>query len=326
MTAIPIRLTPHEFDALTRLDLSTFIERVFVELNPTTQYLDNFHIHVVASELEAMRRGEILRLIVNVPPRNLKSIIVSVAYVAWLLGHDPSTKIICVSYGQELADNFARQCRQIMQSGWYMRLFPKTRLSPQRLAVNAFETTEGGYRIATSVNGPLTGLGADYILLDDPTKPQEALSDTERANANLWFSHTLITRLNDKRQGRIALVMQRLHEDDMVGHVQQLESWKVIALSAIAPEPETYVIKTPFGSWTHHRLEGEALHPAREPLEVLEAYRRALGPIHFPAQFLQAPVAPGGNMVKLDWFQRFDLCAPPDFKQTIHSWDTASKA
>lgn len=326
MDTIPIQLTPEEFDAMTRLDLATFIERVFFELNSTTPYLDNFHIHVIVAELEAMRRGETRRLIINVPPRNLKSIIVSVAYVAWLLGHDPGAKIICVSYGQDLADNLARMCRQVMQSDWYMRLFPKTRLSPARLAVNSFETTAGGFRIATSVGGVITGLGADYILIDDPMKPQEAFSDADRNNANLWYRHTLTTRLNDKRQGRIVLVMQRLHEDDMVGHVLQIEPWKVIALSAIAPAPETYVIRTPFGTWTHHRCEGEALHPEREPLEVLEAYRRSLGPEFFAAQFLQAPVPPGGNMVKLEWFQRFDMDTPPAFEWIVQSWDTASKA
>src|SRR5439155_20275262 len=101
MKAIPISLTPNDFEALTRLDLPAFIERVFCELNPITPYFDNFHIHVLAAELEAMRRGELVRLIVNLPPRNLKSLIVSVAYVAWLLGHGPVSRIIGVSYGQE---------------------------------------------------------------------------------------------------------------------------------------------------------------------------------------------------------------------------------
>jgi len=326
MNARAIPITPTEFDAITRLDFATFIERVFFELNATTPYLDNFHIHVIAAELEAMRRGETRRLIVNVPPRNLKSIIASVAYPAWLLGHDPTTKLICVCYGQDLSDNLARMCRQVMQSHWYRRLFPKTRLSPERLAVNAFETTLGGYRIATSVGGVITGLGADYILLDDPMKPQEAFSDAERNAANLWYRHTLITRLNDKRTGRIVIVMQRLHEDDMVGHVLQLEPWKVIALSAVAPANESYVVRTTFGTSTYQRREGAALHPEREPLSVLEGYRQTLGPEFYSAQFLQAPVPPGGNIVKIDKFQRFDLNVPPPFEQIILSWDTASKA
>jgi len=326
MDTNPIQPTPSEYDSLTRLDFATFIERVFAELNPTTPYLDNFHIHPIAAELEAMRRGELLRLIFNMPPRNLKSLIISVAYVAWLLGHDPGLKIICVSYGQGLADDLARQCRQVMQSDWYQRLFPGTRLSPSRLAVDSFATTAGGFRIATSIDGTLTGLGADYILIDDPINPQGAVSDAERNHANDWYRHTLVTRLNDKRFGRIVIVMQRLHQDDMVGHVLELERWKVVALAAIAPEREIYLIPTAFGAWTHCRDEGEALHPEREPLSVLETYRRTLGPEFFAAQFLQSPVPPGGNIIKIAGLQRFDINAPPAFEQIVHSWDTASKA
>lgn len=326
MDTNPIQPTPSEYDALTRLDFATFVARVFVELNGTTRYLDNFHVHVIAAALEAMRRGEDLRDIFNMPPRNLKSLIISVAFVAWLLGHDPSLKIICVSYGQELAENLARQCKQVIQSAWYQRLFPKTRLSASRQAVHSFETTEGGYRIATSTGGPLTGFGADYILIDDPVNPQEAFSDAERKRANEWYQHSLVTRLNDKKHGRIAIVMQRLHEDDLVGHVLRLDEWKIVSLPAIAPADETHVIKTCFGNWTHHRREGEALHPEREPLWVLESYRRILGPEFFAAQFLQSPVPPGGNIVKIAGLQRFDINAPPAFEQYVHSWDTASKA
>jgi predicted phage terminase large subunit-like protein len=321
-----VKLRPIEFDAITRIDFATFAERAFAELNPTTPFSDNFHIHLIAAQLEKMRPGDLRRLIVNIPPRNLKSILISVAYVAWLLGHDPTAKIICVSYAQELADALARQCRQIMQSAWYQRVFPNTRLSPSRLAADGFETTMGGFRIATSVEGTLTGLGADYVVIDDPVNALEAVSEAVRNRANQWFRNSLVTRLNDKRLGRIVIVMQRLHEDDLAGHVQHLEAWKVVALSAIAPAAETHIVETPFGTWTHFRKEGEALHPEREPLPVLEGYRRSQGEETFSAQFQQTPVAPGGNMIKADQFQRFDLAAPPNFERIVLSWDTASKA
>jgi hypothetical protein len=132
---------------------------VFTELNPSAAYHDNFHIGVIAARLEAVRRGEIKRLIINVPPRSLKSIIASVAFPAFVMGHNPSAKIIAVSYGQDLADELARDCRQVMQQAWYQKLFRKTVLSSDRKAVHSFETTSGGHRIATSVGGVLTGLG-----------------------------------------------------------------------------------------------------------------------------------------------------------------------
>ncbi len=160
------------------------------------------------------RRGEreiTEMLIVNLPPRYLKSLLASVAFPAWCLGHDPSAQILCVSYAQDLADKLSRDCRQILASGWYREVFP-TRLSPQRAAMPEFDTTAQGCRLATSVGGVLTGRGADLIIIDDPLKPEEALSQTQRQSANEWYDHTLYSRLNDKLEGAIVLIMHRLHE------------------------------------------------------------------------------------------------------------------
>jgi predicted phage terminase large subunit-like protein len=314
-----------EYDALTRVDFNVFVERVFVELKGSARYLDNFHIAVICAELEAVRLGETRRLAIALPPRSLKSIIVSVAWPAWLLGHNPAFEIICASYGQQLADELARDCRQVMQSAWYRRLFPGTRLADNRQAVAAFETTVGGRRRATSVGGAVTGFGADFFIVDDPTKPEEAQSDVERARANSWARHTLFTRLDNKVQGPIVLVMQRLHENDMIGFVGTLTALKIVAFPAIAQEDEEHRISTPHGVRIHHRAVGEALHPEREPLYVLEELRSVLGTLFFSAQYLQMPAPPGGSMVKPEWFQRFDPANPPVFEQIVQSWDTANR-
>jgi hypothetical protein len=213
-----VALTYREYQALLRQDFYTFIERSFQELNPQTQFLPNWHIEVIASELEACRRGDTTRLITNVPPRSLKSFCASVAFPAWLLGHNPSAQIICASYSQDLANKHSLDCRSLMASPWYRSLFP-TRLSRERQAVDEFQTTQKGFRVATSVGGTLTGRGGDFMILDDPLKPDEALSETQRKAVNEWYDHTLFSRLNDKRTGRIIIIMQRLHEDDLVGHV-----------------------------------------------------------------------------------------------------------
>lgn len=317
--------SPAEFDALTRTDFNVFVERVFTELNGSIPYLDNFHIAVICAEMEALRRGEVLRLAIALPPRSLKSIIASIAYPAWLLGHDPTTKIVCASYGQSLSEPLARDCRKIMLSGWYRRLFPATRLTISRAAAHELETTAGGYRLAASVGGSITGKGADYFIVDDPTKPEEAMSAVVRARANEWARHTLFTRHNNKTTGRIVIVMQRLHQDDMIGHVAELTDLKVLSFPAIAQEDENYDIRTPFGIYRHCWAEGEALHPEREPLEVLQALRKAMGEIHFIAQFLQMPAPPSGNYVDPAWFLSFDPANPPIFDQVVQSWDTASK-
>ena len=139
----------------------------------------NWHIEILAAKLMALRAGKIRRLIINMPPRYLKLLLASVAFPAWCLGHDPAAQIVCASYAQELADKLSRDCRRIMLSDWYRRIFP-TRLSPERQAMSEFETTAQGCRLATSVGGVLTGRGADLIIVNDPLKPEEALPETQR--------------------------------------------------------------------------------------------------------------------------------------------------
>jgi len=158
-----------------------------------------------------VRTGRSRRVIIDMPPRHLKSPLASVAFPAWCLGHDPSAQILCVSYAQDVSDKLSRDCRHILASDWYRQLFA-TRLSAQRQATPEFETTAQGCRLATSVGGVLTGRGADIIIIDDPLKPEEALSQAQRQAANDWFDHTLYSRLNDTRTGAIILIMHRLHE------------------------------------------------------------------------------------------------------------------
>ena len=320
-------INPEEFDALTRQDFQVFAERVFAELNPGIPYADNFHISLIAEALERVRRGLCRRLIVNVPPRSLKSHLVSITFPAWLHGHNPGCKIITASYGQELAEDLARETRTILQSAWYQTLFPRTRIDPARSAVHALETTAGGVRRATSVGGPMTGFGGDFVFIDDPTKPEEAHSETERAKANRWFRNTAFSRQNNKMTAAIVIVQQRLHEDDLTGHVLELDDWEVLSFPAIAQEDEVHFVKTPHGSYVHCRSEGEALHPEREPLAVLQKLERVLGVEHFSAQYLQTPTPPGGGLVKLDWFRSYQPDElPPQFEQIVQSWDTAQKA
>ncbi|HXN00205.1 MAG TPA: phage terminase large subunit [Candidatus Dormibacteraeota bacterium] len=320
-----MKLTPNEYRAVLRSDFTAFIERSFHELNPTTPFLSNWHIEVIAAELEACRRGQTKRLIINVPPRSLKSHCVSVAFPAWLLGHDPSAQIIAASYAQELASKLSTDCRALLLSSFYRDLFP-TRLSPQRQAVQEFMTTRQGFRLSTSIGGVLTGRGADLIIIDDPLKPDEALSNVQRKAVNDWFDHTLYTRLNNKKNGCIILIMQRLHEDDLVGHVLSLEPWKVIRFPAIAEEHETHVIRSQYGTRRFERRAGEALHIEREPLGVLNHLREAQGEYNFAGQYQQLPAPLGGGLVRADWFKIYtsaDLPAKFDF--ILQSWDTANK-
>lgn len=321
-----MKLSEHEYQTLLRISLSPFIERSLAELNPTTEFIPNWHVDVMADALEKCFAGKIKRLIINVPPRSLKSHSVSVAFVAWLLGHAPSEQIICTSYAQELADKHAMDCRTLMMSEFYRKLFP-TRLSPEKSAVADFLTTQRGYRLSSSKGGALTGRGANFIIIDDLLKPDEALSDTARQAANDWFGHTLYSRLNNKQTGCIIVIMQRLHEDDLVGYIQRLEPWHVLSFPAIAEQDEIFEIETPLGTRTVGRRAGEALHPEREPLAVLEQLRLRLGEYVFAGQYQQAPAPLGGGFVKAEWFKTYtESNKPVAWDLVFQSWDTANKA
>lgn len=191
-------LTRAGMNELLRRDFNAFIHRVVQQLSPSSPYQTNWHIEAAAYELERVRTGDVRRLIINMPPRSLKSMTSSVAFPAFVLGHNPRIRIICVSYGNELAAKHARDFREILSAPWYKEIFPRTRISSTKNTEGEIVTTELGFRLSTSTEGTLTGRGGDLIIIDDPLKPIDALSDTRRERANEWFSNTLLSRLDDK--------------------------------------------------------------------------------------------------------------------------------
>ncbi|WP_052200731.1 phage terminase large subunit [Terriglobus sp. TAA 43] len=321
-----LELSAEELRAMLRVDLYTFIERAFSEIHPGTEFLESQHIPLIAAKLQECVEGKCKRLIINLPPRSLKSFTVSVAFVAWLLGRNPSKQVICASYGQDLADKLARDCRTVMLSPWYKRLFPRAQISGKRNAVNDFNTTASGGRMATSVGGTLTGRGADFLILDDPLKPIDALSETSRKAANDWFSNTLLSRLNSKKDGVIIIVMQRLHQDDLVGHVQSLSEWEVLSLPAVAEMDESITIEGPLWPVHFSRSAGEILEPRRDTPEALAAIRDQIGPFNFNAQYQQDPIPEGGNIILEEWLRIYEENTLPMRPLILQSWDTANKS
>ena len=306
--------------AALRQDLGTFVAKVFQTVSPGNLYRHNWHIDAVVFQLLQIHGGDIRRLIVTQPPRSLKSICVSVAFVAWSLGHDPSKRFACASYSLELAATFARQFRSVIMSDWYRSLFPNLRLAKDTEAECV--TTSGGGRFAVTVGGSFTGRGADVIIIDDPIKAEDAQSERVRRTVNDWYSTTLLSRLDDKEKGAIILVMQRLHEDDLAGKLLREGGWSHLDLPAIADADQD----VPTGRGVrHHRSKGEALHPERESLAVLEGLKREMGSLVFSAQYLQRPLPAEGNLVKRSWIQWYERS--PDGApgaQIVQSWDVAS--
>ena len=308
------------FDALLRTRLAAFTRKAFSTVDPSTPYSHNWHIDLIAEYLEACTRREIKRLIINIPPRAMKSISVTVAWPAWLLGLDPAERIIAASYAHTLSLKHSIDTRLIVRSDWYQRVFPATRLVDDQDTKQKFLTTRRGMRYATSVDGSAIGEGGNFLIVDDPTSATEALSDVQRTKANTWFDQGFATRLNDKNDGVIVVVMQRLHAQDLTGHLLEKGGWEHLCLPAIAERNETIT----FGRVSVTREAGEALHPAREGLAVLEAQKVALGSYAFAGQYQQRPSPAEGGIFKAEWFRRYDK--PRDqYQQVVQSWDTAIK-
>jgi predicted phage terminase large subunit-like protein len=307
--------------AILRRDLASFIAQCFGTLEPGTLYRDNWHIHAIAYQLMRVWRGECKRLIITVPPRSAKSICVTIAYTAWVMGHDPRKRVMAISYANELAVTHAAGFRSVVTSDWYGRLFQDFAISSSRS--HEIRTTQQGYRLAGSVGGSVLGRGADLIVIDDPIKGlQAATSAAARRRVQEFYDGTLYTRLNDKLNGAIIIVMQRLHEDDLVGHVLEKEHWDVLSIPAIAPEDCRYRIGDGAEAF-YQRAAGEVLHPGRDTIEWLDAARNNLGSLNFSAQYQQNPLPAEGQLIKRDWLQYYDE-RPQAFDLVIASWDTAS--
>lgn len=294
-----LELTPEQVTEGYRQNITMFLSRAFQIINPGEQYLHNWHIDCISEYLHCLHEGKIRKLIINVPPRSLKSVMCSTAYPAWLMGDDPTTKIICASYSATLAREFSQNTRLIMQTKWYKELFPKTLIKPGDDRQEEFLTTMRGRRVATSVGGSLTGKGGEYLIMDDPVNPSEAMSDTEREKANTWMKQTFMSRLNDKKTGKMLVIMQRLHEDDVTGMLKQQGIWEHLCLPAYTREKRIIDM----GAFHHEWEEGEPLHANREDHEVLDEIRSSMGAYAFAGQYMQEPVPLGEAVFKPEWLE-----------------------
>ena len=186
-------------------------------------------------------------------------------------------------------------------------------------------TTRRGGRLSTSVGGTLTGRGGNIIIIDDPHKADEGVqSGTNRESVNSWYRNTLSSRLDNKKEDAIILIQQRLHEDDLAGHLLESGDWVHLNLPAIAEEPQLI----PIGPGCFHQREiDDVLHPARESMRELDALKNILGSYNFAAQYQQRPAPMGGGLIKWEWFKTYDNQPSKEYgDQIIQSWDTASKA
>lgn len=308
--------------AALRKHFPVFVRRCFLHLNPGAEFVENWHIDAIAYQLDRVLKGQSRRLIINLPPRYLKSTIATVAWSAFILGHQPTRRILCVSYSDELSRKFASDFRAIVESQWYRKLFPRMRV--KRSTDTDVETTLRGYRKATSVYASLTGFGGDLIILDDPQKPVDAQSKVQRDKLNAWVSNTLLPRLDNKATGAVVLVMQRLHFDDLTGHLLSAQKrWSLLKLPAIAIGRQRIAV----GDGEYYvRKKGEVLSKHQDSLQTMLHVREEIGAHTFETQFQQYPMPVNGKIINRNWFCYYD--EEPERRpgdKVVQSWDTSAK-
>lgn len=289
-------------DRIYATDFEAFNRKVFetLEGDPLEP---SWHHSAIAKVLEDVAEGRIKRLLITMPPRILKSQMVSVAFPAWVQGKDPRRKILCTSYNEDLAITFANNWRRILPLPWYQSAFPKTHISARKNREAETLLKAGGFRLSLAAGGALTGRGADLIIIDDPLKAADAYSDAARKRIDDWFGQTVVSRLNNKSTGAIVVVMQRLHPDDLAGKLIEAGGWHHLNLPAIG----TSDLDVPLTKGrVYHWREGEPLQPKREPVSVLDAVKADMGARDFGAQYQQMPVAIEGDYIRLKYFRRLD--------------------
>lgn len=275
-------------------------------VEPATEYVPGWHIDAISDHLEAVTRGWIRNLIINIPPRHMKSLQVAVLWPTWAWTWQPALRWLFSSYAEKLAIRDSVKSRRLINSPWYQARWGHVfRLTGDQNEKMRFENNKTGYRIATSVGGSATGEGGDVVVVDDPHKTQEAESETIREGVLQWWDETMSTRLNDPKTGAKVVVMQRVHEQDLTGHVlekmgQGGESYEHLCLPA-EYEPKVYVTSIGFSD---PRTEyGELLWPERFDREAINNLKITLGSRAAAGQLQQRPAPAEGDIFKKAWWR-----------------------
>lgn len=301
-------------------------------------FRSNWHIDAICEHLEAARAGEIRRLLINIPPRCMKSLTVSVIWPTWRWTFDPEHRFLTFSYADDLAQRDAVKSRDILRSRWFRERWPTVELKRDVNRLDRYENTAGGHRIAEHVKGG-TGEGGDTLIIDDPHNAEDVHSDAKRGGVLRWHSNTVATRFNDPSTGVQVLVMQRLHEKDLSGHVLEQEGWTHL------PLPMVYDPKLPFLWPDDARDPGDLLWPSHVPVDELASLQSGMTQLDIAGQFQQAPSPPEGAILKRKDWRYYDrefsfyarhreftqevavelASAVGEFRFIVHSWDTSLK-
>ena len=288
--------------------LINFIQQAWHVVEPSTVFVRGNHLTAIADHLEAITRGQIRNLLINIPPRHMKSLTVSVFWPVWEWIANPHRRWLFASYAQSLSTRDSLKCRRLIESPWFQaRWGDKFKLTSDQNQKMRFENNKTGYRIATSVGGSATGEGGDRVVVDDPHNVTQRESDAIRRATLTWWDQTMSTRLNDPKVGAKVIVMQRVHEKDLSGHVLEQDGYVHLCLPAEFEPGRRCVTNLPW-TWTDWReKEGALLWPARIGKSEISDFKLRLGPSGYAGQFQQRPAPAGGARFRQEWFRYYDF-------------------
>lgn len=308
-------LSTQDLCAAARIDFGVFMEVAFPVLHPNGRLQYAPYLGALVEVLIAVKDDAIRRLVINLPPGFMKSMLVSIMFVAWRLGVDPSWKVVCISYGDDLAHKHSAATRMLMQSPIYRAIFPQTVL--QKKAEDHLTTTKGGYRYATAVGSDITGFRPHTIIIDDPMEPEGAASELAKERLRSWVSSSVLTRFEDPSRGALILVMHRLARDDLSATIAEQKDSLVISLPLVAEEP--YEILDAKRRSLVLRKPGDILHPGRWGKSDIERLKSDVSPHVYASQYQQRPTFGGSGMLSPERLRRYET--PPKFELMIQSWD-----
>jgi predicted phage terminase large subunit-like protein len=300
---------------LARRSLYEFVLQAWHVLEPGVEMATGWHIEAICLHLEAVSRGEIQHLLINVPPGHMKSLLTNVFWPAWVWLHNPAWRVIFATYAQNLTERDSGKCRDLIQSQWYQETFqPTWKLSEDQNTKAFFTNTAGGFRLSLSRDGQGTGYRGDCIVCDDPMSAEEAFSEAVLKRVVRWWDKTMSTRLSRPKEGAKVIIMQRLHQDDLSGHVIKKKTYQHLKLASEFNnklKSVTYLKKKDPKTggvyfekfWEDPRTkDGELLFESLFDAEVLAQAKIDLGSDGYAGQHLQEPSDPEGSMFKKKWW------------------------
>ena len=275
--------------------------KYFFEREKQQVFQHNWHHDLISGKLDKVLKGEITRLMINIPPGHMKTELVTKCFPVHSMGNDPTIEIIATGYSTNLTQTYSGQARDYYRSSTFSEVFPRApKIRDDQDTKEWWVNNQGGSYYATGTGGSITGRRCNIFIIDDPLKPDEGDSVVKRESVNKWYENTVLSRLYNPIKDAVIIIMQRVHDGDLCGYLQSKmqndtgESWDIVSLPAIALKDDDY------------RKKGEALHVDRYPVEALHRLKKSAGSSNFSCQYQQDPVSDEIREFKLSWIKKYD--------------------